>query len=133
MADLPPANLILQALHAIRFELRGLREGQEQTNARLDETNARLDETNASLNTRLTRLEKATTRGFIATNSKLASLALRVDNLAKKVSEHDRRLDHLLTKGLGAQVRTLQERVGRIEARLISPRAVRRHRRPRRK
>lgn len=116
--ELPPANLILQALHGIRTDLKGLAERLDATNQRLDATNQRLDATNqrledglGRLESRLERLEQRTTQGFIETNSKLAELT-------RIVSEHDQRLDHLLREGMGAEVRSLRARMDRVEKRL---------------
>jgi ABC-type transporter Mla subunit MlaD len=91
--ELPPANLILQALHSIRGAV-------ERTNDRLDHTINRLDgvvealkQTNERLDKtidRLDSLEKRTTKGFLDTNTRLAALT-------KAVAHQERRFEHLLT------------------------------------
>ena len=121
-ASLPPANLILQALHGIRSDLKSL---QSSTNERLEglgERLERLESLQVATNERLDRLEtgldqlaKRTTKGFLETNTKLAQLS-------KTVGQHEKRLDHLLREGLGAEVRDLRRRVDRLEsARRLTP------------
>lgn len=104
-AELPPANLILQALHGIRSDLRGVHEELRHMHEAQNTTNQRLDRVEQGLD----RVAKRTTEGFVETNTKLAALA-------HVVQEHDRRLDHLLTAGLGSEVRELRARVTRLES-----------------
>ena len=127
---MPPANLILQALHGIRAdlkgvhdeltgvhaEMKGVHEAQAATNARLDGVVQRLD----GLSERVDVLAQRTTAGFVETNTKLAALT-------HVVEQHDRRLDYLLTTGLGAEVRQLGKRVTRLESarRVSAPRKKR--------
>ena len=123
--SMPPANLMLQALHAIRAEIK-------LTNAQLGETNSRLDRlehglaentaTIAATNARLDTLSGRVTEGFLHTNTNLVDLGRTVDHLADKLDTHEKRVDHLLTDGLGAEVRLLGKRVLRLE----SARVVRR-------
>lgn len=125
MATLPPANLILRALNGIRADLQGLRKTTDDrlmsienrldaTNERLDATNQRLDATNQALG----RLERRTTDGFLKTNTKLAELA-------RVVEQHDRRFDHMLRFGIGAEVRGLRGRVDKLEGRVYGRRGRR--------
>lgn len=125
MATLPPANLILRALNGIRADLQGLRKTTDDRlmsiENRLDATNERLDATNQALG----RLERRTTDGFLKTNTKLAELA-------RVVEQHDRRFDHMLRFGIGAEVRGLRGRVDKLEGRVYGRRGRRARTRRRR-
>ncbi|MGC4114295.1 MAG: hypothetical protein QM765_06700 [Myxococcales bacterium] len=113
---LPPADLVLQALHAIRNEVKELRgdvktmhEEQAKTNARLDQTNTRLDETNAKLE----RLDRRVTEGFVETNTKLADLSLRFGVLGD-------RFENVITGQFGKELRDLKARMDSCEEKLAS-------------
>ena len=120
MADdsMPPANLILQALHGVRSDLPLLHEDLEQVHTRLGRVEVEVSgvkeevsgvkEEVSGVKEEVVALGRRTTEGFLQTNTKLADLTL-------EVGKHDRRLDHLLTTGLGAEVRELKKRVTRLE------------------
>lgn len=123
MADdsFPPTNLILQALHGIRGEIK-------DTNSRLESMDERLesmDDRLGRVETRLEDLGHRTTKGFLGTNTKLATLTKAVDHLAEAQSRLDKRFDYMLPRGVGAEVRDLRHRVTRLESSRISRRPKR--------
>lgn len=81
MADdeaLPPASLILQALHANRKEIAG-------TNERLDQTNASLDSTRVELSEKIENLRVFTVQKLTDLNAKVDGLGDRVDQLGDRL------------------------------------------------
>ena len=116
-AELPPANLILQALHAIRKEISGTNARLDQTNEKLDQTNARLDQTNE----RLEGFRVFTVQKLTDLNVKVDRLGDRVDQLGDRVDQLGDRLENVLTGQLGQDVRDLKARMLIVEGRLVSP------------
>ena len=103
--EIPPANLILQALHAIKGSVDTVKVAVDQTNARLDQTNARLDQTNARLdqtNEKLENLRVFTVRGLTDLNAKVDHLAVVVERQGSEIHQLNGRLDHFLA-GEGAR------------------------------
>jgi len=120
---LPATDLVLQALHAIRAEVKGLRadvaelRGEvAELRAELVKTTARLDETNA----RLDRLDRRVTEGFIDTNTKTAELSANVVQLGD-------RLENVILGQMGQDVRDLKARMVVVEEKLVAASA---HERP---
>jgi len=122
-AGLPPTDLVLQALHAIRNELVGTRkdlsERLDQMSARIDQTNQRLDQTNQRLDQTNERLDSLR----IFTVQKLTDLNAKVDHLGSRVDQLGDRLENVLTGQLGQDVRDLKARMQAVEERLESNRA----------
>jgi phage shock protein A len=110
--SIPSTNLVLQALHGIRSDLKRVHVDLEQMHALQEATNERLER----VENRVEHLEKRTTEGFLETNTKLAALTGKVSDLSDVVSDHGRRLDHTLTAGLGSEVRSQRVRVDRLES-----------------
>lgn len=112
-ATLPPSDLVLQALHAIRNEVKELRGDVREVKAELKElrtdTNTRIDETNA----RIDMLDRRVTEGFIETNTKLADLSLRV-------TVQGDRLENLVSGQFGKELRDLRARVDTVEEKLAA-------------
>jgi archaellum component FlaC len=113
--EMPPANLILQALHAIRGELTAMRREQEKTNERLDQTNQRLDQTNE----RLDNLRVFTVQKLTDLNAKVDGLSDRVENVGTRLEKHLESWGYQLTQGMGAEVRDLRERVTKLESAVL--------------
>ncbi len=143
--EMPPANLILQALHLIRAEgqktnerLDKLTERVDGTNERLDKLTDRVDATNDRVDTlgervdstigqlsafrvvamqALTDLNHKTDKNTEAINH----LSARVENLSGEMHEVAQRFDHFLT-GEGAKlvqrVDSLEGEVRRIAAKV---------------
>ena len=112
-SELPPDSMILQALHAIR-------DGVQQTNARLEQTNARLEQTNARLeqtNERIGGLETALTAKIDQTNQRLDSLreftVKGLTDLNQKVDEGFDRVGVALDRH-SAEIRQLNLRIENV-------------------
>jgi len=122
--ELPPANLILQALHAIKgsidqtnLRVDALALEVRATNARLDQTNARLDQTNEQLqNLRIVTVQKLTDLNAKVdeTNTRLEETNTRLGRLEASHDLLNERFDHFLG-GEGAQ---LVRRVTKVEVEL---------------
>ncbi|MGI5860498.1 MAG: coiled-coil domain-containing protein [Myxococcales bacterium] len=124
--ELPPTNLILQALHAIRKEVAGTNARLDQTNARLDQAIERIDQTNARIdetNERLERLRVFTVQKLTDLNAKVDHLGERVDSLGARVDLLGDRLENILTGQFGKDVRDLKARMLVVERRLGLPEA----------
>jgi len=102
--EMPPANLILQALHAIRTEVR---DGFVRTNEQLGQTNSRIDQTNARLEQTNERLENL--RFF--TVNKLTELNTKLDGTNERIDRLTDRFDNFIS-GEGAK---LVKRVDALE------------------
>ncbi|MGI5860504.1 MAG: hypothetical protein ACOX6T_00440 [Myxococcales bacterium] len=96
-AELPPASLILQALHAIRKEIAGtntrLDVTREELSARIDQTNTRLEETNRRLDETNEKLDQLR----VFTVQKLTDLNAKVDRLGERADVLGDRLENILT------------------------------------
>ena len=131
-----PKDLVLQALHGIRADIKGLHQEQVKTNERLDKTIERLDKTIERLDhtvDRLDRLERRVTEGFIETNTKLADLSGQVDGLSGRLDSLSGRvesglaalgdrIENVFTGQFGQDVRDLKERVRVLEGRFVHER-----------
>jgi len=106
---MPPTDLVLQALHAIRSEVKELRGDVQTMHEEQAKTNARLDETNAKLE----RLDRRVTEGFVETSTKLADLSLRVSVLGD-------RFENVITGQFGKELRDLKSRMDSVEEKLAS-------------
>ena len=125
---MPPANLILQALHAIKGSVDKTNERLDvltvevkHTNERLDQTNERLDQTNE----RLDSLREFTVKGLTELNHKMDEgfdrLGKALDRQGNEIHQLNERLDNFLT-GEGAKlvkrVDTLESEFRRIAAKV---------------
>lgn len=105
---MPPANLILAALHAIRV-------AAEKTNQRLDETNQRLDALVAEVKATNGRIDETnerldSLRDF--TVKHLTSLNTKIDTLNERLNGLNDRIDGLTEKvdRMGGELRQLNAR-----------------------
>jgi chromosome segregation ATPase len=101
--------ITIELLESIRDELRGLRAGQAETNARLDQTNARLDQTNARLdqtNARLEGLERRQTEMEVRLSTELVAVVAAIEGVKT-----------LLRDNYASTIRDLDRRVTALEAR----------------
>jgi hypothetical protein len=96
--EMPPPNLILQALHAIKGSVDGVKASVDQTKASVDQTNARLDQTNE----RLESLRTFTVQGLTDLNAKVDRLGVVVDRQGNEIHQLNERLDHFFV-GEGAR------------------------------
>ena len=108
--EMPPANLILQALHAIKGSVDKVKVAVDETNLRLDQTNLRLDQTNERLdltNERLENLRVFTVQGLTDLNAKVDHLAVVVEQQGGEIHQLNERFDHFLVGEGAKQVKRL--------------------------
>jgi uncharacterized protein YaaN involved in tellurite resistance len=103
--SIPPTDLVLAALHAIRNSLERLEVSHQATNARLDETNARLDNLRVQTMQKFSDLTLKVDEGF-------AKQGAALDRNTAELHQLTDRFDHFLS-GPGSQ---LVQRMEKVEA-----------------